>query len=119
VRRLIRHAINMITGYSTRPLRWMSAFGLLCATLGFVMLVWVLARFFLGDVDVAGFTFLAAAITLFSGVQLLSLGVLGEYIGRMHFRSMGKPPYAIRDVTERPSRSSTNHADVDQYPRQP
>ena len=99
LRRLVRHAINMITGYSTRPLRWMSAFGLLCATLGFGMLVWVLARFLLGDVDVAGFTFLAAAITLFSGVQLLSLGILGEYIGRMHFRSMGKPPYAIRGVT--------------------
>ena len=115
LRRLLRHAINMITGYSTRPLRWMSAFGLLCATLGFGMLVWVLARFVLGDVDVAGFTFLAAAITLFSGVQLLSLGVLGEYIGRMHFRSMGKPPYAIREVTSRPSASSTNHIDVDGY----
>jgi glycosyltransferase involved in cell wall biosynthesis len=119
LRRLIRHAINMITGYSTRPLRWMSAFGLLCATLGFGMLVWVLARFFLGDIEVAGFAFLAAAITLFSGVQLLSLGVLGEYIGRMHFRSMGKPPYAIRDVTARPSESSTNHADVDEYPTKP
>ena len=119
LRRLVRHAINMVTGYSTRPLRWMSLFGLMCATLGFAMLVWVLARFLLGDIDVAGFTFLAAAITLFSGVQLLSLGVLGEYIGRMHFRSMGKPSYAIRDVTPRPSASSTKHADADRYPTKP
>lgn len=119
LRRLVRHAVNMITGYSTRPLRWMSAFGLLCAALGFVMLVWVLVRYFLGDIGVAGFAFLAAAITLFSGVQLLSLGVLGEYIGRMHFRSMGKPPYAIRGATARtseapdqtidPSENSTQH----------
>ena len=98
LRRLIRHALNMITGYSSQPLRWMSLFGLACASLGFIMLMYVLARFFVGDIDVAGFTFLAAAITLFSGVQLLSLGVLGEYVGRMHFRSMGKPPYVVRQV---------------------
>ncbi|MFT4865522.1 MAG: glycosyltransferase involved in cell wall biosynthesis [Minisyncoccia bacterium] len=100
LRRLIRHALNMITGYSSQPLRWMSLFGLACASLGFIMLMYVLARFFVGDIEVAGFTFLAAAITLFSGVQLLSLGVLGEYVGRMHFRSMGKPPYVVRQVAE-------------------
>ncbi len=112
LRRLTRHAVNMITGYSTRPLRWMSVFGLVFATFGFAMLLWVLVRFALGQADVAGFTFLAAAITLFSGVQLLSLGVLGEYIGRMHFRSMGKPPYAIREITERPLRAE--HAEEGQ-----
>lgn len=97
--RLARHALNMVTGYSTRPLRWVSAAGLLCALLGFGLLVFVLVRFVLGGSDVAGFTFLAAAVTLFSGVQLLSLGVLGEYLGRMHFRSMGKPSYVIRERT--------------------
>ena len=116
LRRLTRHTINMITGYSTRPLRWMSAFGLVCATFGFGMLISVLARFLLGNVDVAGFTFLAAAVTLFSGVQLLSLGLIGEYIGRIHFRSLGKPPYAIRATTEVPAtggRSGTTDAVAD------
>jgi glycosyltransferase involved in cell wall biosynthesis len=102
ITRLVRHALNMITGYSTRPLRWVSATGLVCAAIGFVLLVYVLVRFFAGGTDVAGFTFLAAAITLFSGVQLLSLGVLGEYLGRMHFRSMGKPNYVIRTQTGSP-----------------
>lgn len=108
VRKLVRHALNMITGYSTRPLRWLSLIGLACATLGFAMLVYILARYIFGDVDVAGFTFLAGAITLFSGVQLLSLGVLGEYIGRMHFRSMGRPPYIVRETHEHdPARSAS------------
>jgi len=98
-RQLVRHAVNMITGYSVRPLRWMSMFGLLCAAIGFALLFYVILSFLLGDASVAGFTFLAAAITLFSGVQLLSLGILGEYVGRMHFRTMGKPPYAIREAT--------------------
>ena len=99
VRSLVRHALNMVTGYSTRPLRWVSALGLACASFGFALLGYVLLRNLLSDESVAGFTFLAAAITLFSGVQLLSLGVLGEYLGRMHFRTMGKPPYAIRHRT--------------------
>jgi undecaprenyl-phosphate 4-deoxy-4-formamido-L-arabinose transferase len=98
-RKLIRHAANMITGYSTRPLRWVSAFGFLCALLGFSLLAYVLVRYLVDGSEVAGFTFLAATVTLFSGVQLLSLGVVGEYLGRMHFRSMGKPPYVVRTTT--------------------
>jgi glycosyltransferase involved in cell wall biosynthesis len=100
-RRLVRHAFNMITGYSTRPLRIASLLGFGAAVLGFGLLIFVLVRFAVGDADVAGFTFLAAAITLFSGVQLFSLGLLGEYVGRIHFRSMGRPPYVIREQVPR------------------
>lgn len=98
-RKLLRHTLNMITGYSTRPLRWVSAFGFLCAMFGFALLGYILVRYLIDGSDVAGFTFLAATVTLFSGVQLLSLGVVGEYLGRMHFRSMGKPTYVIRRTT--------------------
>jgi undecaprenyl-phosphate 4-deoxy-4-formamido-L-arabinose transferase len=101
IRGLLRHAANMITGYSTRPLRWVSAFGFVAALFGFALLAYVIVRFLLDGSDVAGFTFLAATITFFSGVQLLSLGVVGEYLGRMHFRSMGKPPYVVRETTDR------------------
>jgi undecaprenyl-phosphate 4-deoxy-4-formamido-L-arabinose transferase len=90
----------MITGYSTRPLRWVSAFGFVCAAFGFGLLAFVLVRYFLDQSSVPGFTFLAAAITFFSGVQLLSLGVIGEYVGRVHFRSMGRPPYVVRATTD-------------------
>jgi undecaprenyl-phosphate 4-deoxy-4-formamido-L-arabinose transferase len=99
LRRLVRHTLNMITGYSTRPLRWVSVFGFLCALFGFGLLGFVLVRYFFNDSEVPGFSFLAATITFFSGVQLLSLGVIGEYIGRMHFRSMGRPPYVVRSRT--------------------
>lgn len=98
--RLVRHALNMVTGYSTRPLRLVSVMGMIAALLGFALLVFVMLRWLLGGSDVAGFTFLAAAVTLFSGTQLLSLGIIGEYVGRMHFRSMGRPPYTIRATTD-------------------
>jgi undecaprenyl-phosphate 4-deoxy-4-formamido-L-arabinose transferase len=111
-RKLAGHAVNMITGYSTRPLRWVSLMGLACAIFGFALLAYVIVRWMLGGADVAGFTFLAAAITLFSGVQLVSLGVLGEYLGRMHFRSMGRPPYIVRRRTDEaePPDASSAHA---------
>lgn len=98
--RLIRHALNMVTGYSTRPLRWVSMTGLVIGAFGLALLVYVVIRFLIEPSAVEGFTFLAAAISLFSGVQLLSLGVVGEYLSRMHFRTMGRPPYSIRSRTE-------------------
>lgn len=97
--KLVRHAFNMITGYSTRPLRIVSLLGFVLAGFGFALLAYVMVRFALGQADVPGFTFLAATISLFSGVQLLSLGVVGEYLSRMHFRSMGRPAYVVRDET--------------------
>jgi len=100
LRRLVRHALNMVTGYSTRPLRWVSLFGIVCATFGFMLLAYVVVRYIVDPTNVAGFTFLAATVTFFSGVQLLSLGVIGEYIGRMHFRSMGRPTYVVRARTD-------------------
>lgn len=101
LKRLVRHAINMITGYSTRPLRIVSMLGLMVASFGFGLLLFVLIRYANGSSDVAGFTFVAAALSLFSGVQLLGLGVLGEYLARMHFRSMGRPTFSIRERTVR------------------
>ncbi len=94
--KLVRHAFNMITGYSTRPLRLVSAIGLGISLLGFFLLLFTLVSYAIDPTDVEGFTFIATAISLFSGVQLLSLGVVGEYLARMHFRTMGRPAYTIR-----------------------
>jgi glycosyltransferase involved in cell wall biosynthesis len=126
-RSLTKHALTMITGYSIRPLRFAGLLGLLIATLGFGLLTYVLVTYALGATDVAGFTFLAAAITLFSGVQLLSLGVIGEYLGRVHFRTLGKPVYVVRATTTPPGEreaawlavepSQPKHVDAIEHPR--
>jgi undecaprenyl-phosphate 4-deoxy-4-formamido-L-arabinose transferase len=52
---------------------------------------------------VPGFPFLASLIALFSGAQLFALGIIGEYLARVHFRTMDRPPYAVRAMTEPPS----------------
>lgn len=95
--KLVRHSVNMITGYSTAPLRFVSLVGVAMAAIGAATLFYVLGRWAFGHA-VPGFTFVAAAVALFSGAQLLALGVLGEYLGRMHFRSMQRPVYLVREV---------------------
>lgn len=94
--KLMRHTWNMVTGYGTLPLRLVTWIGLLLSLLGFGALVLVLAAYFSGAVEVAGFTTTIALIALFNGAILLSLGIVGEYLGRLHFRSMRRPAYLVR-----------------------
>jgi glycosyltransferase involved in cell wall biosynthesis len=96
-RKLMTHAMNMMTGFSTMPLQLASLIGFLFTLLGFLVLVSVIVRYFLLGDPVPGFPFLASVIALFSGAQLFALGIIGEYLARMHFRSMQKPPYVVRE----------------------
>ncbi|GAA6527570.1 glycosyltransferase [Intrasporangium sp. DVR] len=97
LRGLIRHAMNMVTGYGTAPLKLVTWMGLATSVLGFALLVSVLARFWMGAVEVAGFTTLASMLAILSGALMLSIGILGEYIGRLHFRSMQKPTFLVKE----------------------
>jgi undecaprenyl-phosphate 4-deoxy-4-formamido-L-arabinose transferase len=94
--RLATHALNVLTGFSTRPLRIASLVGLAFTLFGVAILVLVVVRYFVEGDTVPGFPFLASIIAIFSGVQLLTLGVIGEYLARMHVRVMDRPAYAVR-----------------------
>jgi len=56
-------------------------------------MIFVVSKFIIYGSPVQGFPFLASIISVFSGVQLLAIGIIGEYLARMHFRSMDKPQY--------------------------
>jgi glycosyltransferase involved in cell wall biosynthesis len=94
--RLATHALNVLTGFSTRPLRWASLLGVGFTLFGVAILVLVVVRSFVEE-SVPGFPFLASIIAIFAGVQLLTLGVIGEYLARMHGRVMDRPAYAVRE----------------------
>lgn len=96
---LLTHAANMVTGFSTLPLQFASAVGFVFTLFGIGVLVFVLARYFIQGAVVPGFAFLASVIALFSGAQLFALGIMGEYMARMHFRMMERPAYAVRSTT--------------------
>ncbi len=100
LRKLVRFMIDTATGYSVVPLRIASAVGLGTLAFGVGLLAWVVGRPLLTGESVPGFPLLASSLTIFSGAQLVLLGVLGEYVGRMHFRVMHKPTYVVAETTD-------------------
>ena len=99
VRKLITHALNMVTGFSTLPLQVASMIGFAFTVIGLMALVYVVGRYLIEGTSVPGFPFLASMIAIFSGAQLFALGIIGEYLARIHLRSMERPAYAIRTQT--------------------
>lgn len=99
LRKLMTHALNMLTGFSALPLQLASMIGFALTLFGGGILVYVLARYFISGDPAPGFPFLASVIAIFSGAQLFALGIIGEYLARMHFRMMARPTYAVRSVT--------------------
>jgi undecaprenyl-phosphate 4-deoxy-4-formamido-L-arabinose transferase len=96
-RKLVTHALNMMTGFSVWPLQAASIMGFVFTLFGLLVLAYVLGRYLISGSSVAGFPFLASIIAIFSGAQMFALGIMGEYLARIHFRSMERPPYAIRE----------------------
>ena len=93
---LVTHAANMMTGFSTLPLQLASLIGFALTVFGLGVLVYVIGRYLLEGTIVPGFAFLASSMAIFSGAQLFALGIIGEYLARMHFRMMDRPPYVVR-----------------------
>ena len=89
----------MMTGFSTFPLQVASMMGFILTLFGVGILFYVVISYLIRSGGVPGFPFLASVIAIFSGAQLFALGVIGEYIARIHFRVMDKPSYSIKEVT--------------------
>jgi len=94
---LVRAALLILIGFSTKPLRLASWIGFIMTLFGLGVFVYVVIIYFtLGSLP--GFPFLASIIALFSGAQLFALGIFGEYLARMFDRSMDRPAYIIHET---------------------
>ncbi|GIL14453.1 MAG: glycosyl transferase [Chloroflexota bacterium] len=100
LRKLVTHALNMMTGFSILPLQIASLVGFALTMFGVIVLVYVIGRALIENAAPAGFPFLASTIAVFSGAQLFALGIMGEYLARMHVRIMGQPSSVVREVVE-------------------
>ena len=92
--------MNMLTGFSTLPLQIGSIIGFILTVFGVAILGLVTIRYLVYGGVVPGFSFLASIISIFSGAQLFALGIFGEYLARVHTRTMDKPPYAVQATTD-------------------
>jgi glycosyltransferase involved in cell wall biosynthesis len=94
--KLVSFALNTIISYSVKPLKIATYFGILIFGIGSSLLVFILGKYLLYGINVPGFTTTASLIILFSGTQLIILGVMGEYLARMHLNIMNKPAFVVR-----------------------
>ena len=90
-------AIDGITSFSVAPLRLASVLGLLISTMAFVYLLFVIVKtLFFGD-PVAGYPSMISIILFIGGIQLVVLGIIGEYVGRIFYEAKGRPDYLVRE----------------------
>jgi glycosyltransferase involved in cell wall biosynthesis len=101
LRKLVLHALNMMTGFSILPLQIASLIGFAFTIFGLLALAFVIGRYLIQGSAVPGFAFLASLIAVFSGAQLFALGIIGEYLSRVHFRTMDRPPYTVRSIARK------------------
>jgi glycosyltransferase involved in cell wall biosynthesis len=94
--KLWNFALEGITSFSTSPLRIWTYLGLSVALLAFTRAIYLAGRTIIYGAEVPGYASLATAILMLGGIQLIGIGVLGEYIGRIYLESKGRPVYLIR-----------------------
>ena len=94
LKKMLALAIDGITSLSTKPIRIITTFGFVTAILSLIGIIWSVIAFALGK-TVAGWASLVTIIFFFSGIQLLSLGVIGEYIGKIYLETKARPRFII------------------------
>lgn len=98
---LMNLALDGLTAYTTSPLRIASIMGILCSLVGFVYLIYILVNTLIYGDPVAGYPTIMVTILFIGGVQLLSLGIIGEYLGRVFNESKRRPPYFVNSYNDR------------------
>ena len=96
--KLLSLSLNLFTNFSLLPLQLVSAIGFLVACGGILGALFYLVRYLAADITVPGFASLIIAILVLGGLQLLSLGMIGEYLGRLHLNVNRKPQYTVREI---------------------
>jgi glycosyltransferase involved in cell wall biosynthesis len=109
--KLLGLAMNVFTNFSLLPLQVVSILGLLAAAGGIGLGFWFLIAAIFSLIEVPGYASTIVAVLILGGLQLLSLGIMGEYLGRLHMNVNRKPQYTIRQTTKAYPRLNTAHPD--------
>jgi len=98
--KLLTLALNLFTNFSLIPLQLVSLCGVSAALVGFAVGLYYLAQHMAAGITVPGYASTIVSILVLGGLQLLGLGILGEYVGRLHLNVNRKPQYSVRCITE-------------------
>jgi undecaprenyl-phosphate 4-deoxy-4-formamido-L-arabinose transferase len=109
--KLVKLTFDLFTNFSLAPLHLVSACGLLAAGGGVLMGLYYLVQYLSSNISVPGYASLIIVVLVMGGVQLLSMGIMGQYLGRVHLNVNRKPQYAEREVIARnPARAEADRA---------
>lgn len=97
---LLRLAFEGITSFSIAPLRLATLAGVTTALIGMLFAAWIVVKTLVMGEPTPGYPSLIALITFLGGVQLVSIGLLGEYMGKTYFEAKQRPVYLLRDVSQ-------------------
>jgi hypothetical protein len=100
LKKMVAFAIEGITSFSIRPVRWVALIGILFALLGVVMALYALISLMCGQV-VPGWTSIMVSIWIIGGVQLIALGLIGEYVGKVYSEVKRRPKYIVEEYLEK------------------
>lgn len=95
--KLFSLAVDGITSFSVAPLRLASVLGLLISSVAFVYLLFVIGKTLLFGDPVAGYPSMVSIILFIGGIQLIVLGIIGEYVGRIFYEAKGRPDYLVSE----------------------
>ncbi|MBR3151079.1 MAG: glycosyltransferase [Erysipelotrichaceae bacterium] len=96
--KLFRYAIDGIVGFTTIPLRLATIAGSIVSAFGFLYMIYIVLKALIYGDPVAGFPSLIVIITLLGGIQLIVLGILGEYLAKTYMETKKRPVYIIKEV---------------------
>lgn len=96
--KLLMLSLNLVTNFSIAPLQIASILGILAAIGGLLAGTSFLVAYFLGGIEVPGFASTITAVLILGGLQLLAVGTIGEYVGRLHLNFNKKPQYVVREA---------------------
>lgn len=99
-RHLLNYGIDGLISFNSRPLRLAIHTGLWLFLSAFVYALWIIANVVLDGVETPGYATLITAVVALSGIQLATLGVVGEYVGRIYDESKRRPHYVVRETDE-------------------
>ena len=98
--RMARLALHGVTSFSVRPLRLATFFGITISLVAFAYLFYALIAFFLFEINLPGWSSIVSSVLLLGGIQLVMLGIIGEYLGMLYVQSKQRPTYIVRESSK-------------------
>jgi len=98
--RMARLALHGVTSFSVRPLRLATFFGIVISLIAFAYLFYALIAFFLFEINLPGWSSIVSSVLLLGGIQLIMLGIIGEYLGMLYVQSKQRPTYIVRESSK-------------------